>query len=202
MLFTSKVGNSCKPLYSRSRALWVLPHFMDLNHLKTIFSDNFINHCVVFAVRLPLMGVVKDLNLTFAALAMCYSPSPFGFSFRSVFFYTKPLVARRGFEPLVFRMKIWCPRPLDERAKFVTFWVLLATDLHNSDMCALRKAGYDTLETSPKHYRFSRDSNRTRTCDISRFTGTALTNWATESFFFGDPAGARTQDPDIKSVVL
>lgn len=72
---------------------------MDLNHIKTIFSDNFINHCVVFAVRLPLMGVVKDLNLTFAALATCYSPSPFGFSFRSVFFYTKPLVARLGLEP-------------------------------------------------------------------------------------------------------
>lgn len=55
----------------------------------------------------------------------------------------------------------------------MTFWVLLAKELYNSDMCTLLKAGYGILETSPKHYRFSRD-----------------------------PAGARTQDPDIKSVVL
>ena len=119
---------------------------------------------------LPLFSVVVEgLTLTFVALRRAACLIHLDFLFGRLF-YTKPLVARRGFEPLVFRMKIWCPRPLDERA--------IIKDLFFSIFPEIL---------------IRRKPNRPRLCYRYK---------SCKTFNECDPAGARTQDPNIKSVVL
>lgn len=157
--FLCKAGNSCKPLWYR-RHLWVW---------TTTIQNNCVNQNFL-AVCLPLFSVVADgLSITFVARRCAACLIHLDFLFGRLF-YTKPLVARRGFEPLVFRMKIWCPRPLDERAIIKDLFFSIFPDIL-----------------------IRRKPNRPRLCYRYK---------SCKTFNECDPSGARTQDPDIKSVVL